>query len=215
MGDDNFRFDDGEELIASAEAEEAIEAAAMADVELADDEAAAEEAAAEAAADTAVEAEVMDPRDLQITELKNRVSELNDKLLRTAASAQNIRRRSAQDLQLSRKFAAEPLVQEILPILDNFERTQNAVKKGASPEAILKGFSVIQKQLRKALESQGVKRMEVVGKVFDPERHDALAVIETAEFDEDIILNEAEAGYEMHDKVIRPARVQVSKKPEK
>jgi molecular chaperone GrpE len=208
MGDDNFRIDDGDDLIAAAEAEEAIEAAAMADVELADEDAAAEEAAA------AVEAEVMDPRDVQITELKNRVSDLNDQLLRTAASAQNIRRRSAQDLQLVRKFAAEPLAQEILPILDNFERTQNAVKKGASPEAILKGFTVIQKQLKKALESQGVNRMEVVGKVFDPEKHDALAVIETSEFDEDIILNEAEAGYEMHDKVIRPARVQVSKKPE-
>lgn len=150
-----------------------------------------------------------DAKDLEIEALKKERNEL----LYTLADAQNIVRRTRAQAEQDRKFAAEGLIREILPVLDGFERTMAMAAKGASVESLTDGVRVMEKQLRKALESAGVTRVAALGAAFDPEVHEALATVENEELDADTIVDEIEAGYTMHEKVIRAARVRVTVKP--
>lgn len=150
-----------------------------------------------------------DTKDLEIEALKKERNEL----LYTLADAQNIVRRTRAQAEQDRKFAAEGLIREILPVLDGFERTMAMAAKGASVESLTDGVRVMEKQLRKALESAGVTRVAALGAAFDPEVHEALATVENEELDADTIVDEIEAGYTMHEKVIRAARVRVTVKP--
>lgn len=150
-----------------------------------------------------------DDRDLEIEALKKERNEL----LYAMADAQNIVRRTRAQAEQDKKFASEGLIREILPVLDGFERTMAMAAKGASVESLTDGVRVMEKQLRKALESSGVTRVASLGAPFDPELHEALATVENEELDADTIMDEIEAGYTMHDKVIRAARVRVTVKP--
>ena len=150
-----------------------------------------------------------DGKDLEIEALKKERNEL----LYTLADAQNIVRRTRAQAEQDRKFASEGLIREILPVLDGFERTMAMAAKGASVESLTDGVRVMEKQLRKALESSGVTRVAALGAAFDPEVHEALATVENEELDADTIVDEIEAGYTMHEKVIRAARVRVTVKP--
>lgn len=150
-----------------------------------------------------------DAKDLEIEALKKERNEL----LYTLADAQNIVRRTRAQAEQDRKFASEGLIREILPVLDGFERTMAMAAKGASVESLTDGVRVMEKQLRKALESSGVTRVAALGAAFDPEVHEALATVENEELDADTIVDEIEAGYTMHEKVIRAARVRVTVKP--
>lgn len=150
-----------------------------------------------------------DAKDLEIEALKKERNEL----LYTLADAQNIVRRTRAQAEQDRQFAAEGLIREILPVLDGFERTMAMAAKGASVESLTDGVRVMEKQLRKALESAGVTRVAALGAAFDPEVHEALATVENEELDADTIVDEIEAGYTMHEKVIRAARVRVTVKP--
>lgn len=149
-----------------------------------------------------------DPRDHEIEALKKERNEL----LYTLADAQNIVRRTRAQAEQDRKYAAEGMIREILPVLDGFERTLAMAAKGASLESLTDGVRVLEKQLRKALEMGGVQRVAALGAPFDPEFHEALATVENDELDPDTIVDEIEAGYTMHEKVIRAARVRVSVK---
>lgn len=149
-----------------------------------------------------------DPRDHEIEALKKERNEL----LYTLADAQNIVRRTRTQAEQDRKFAAEGMIREILPVLDGFERTLAMAAKGASLESLTDGVRVLEKQLRKALEIGGVQRVAALGAPFNPEFHEALATVENPDLDPDTIVDEIEAGYTMHDKVIRAARVRVSVK---
>lgn len=150
-----------------------------------------------------------DAKDLEIEALKKERNEL----LYAMADAQNIIRRTRAQAEQDRKFASEGLIREILPVLDGFERTMAMAAKGASVESLTDGVRVMEKQLRKALESAGVTRVAALGAAFDPELHEALATVDNEELDADTIVDEIEAGYTMHDKVIRAARVRVTVKP--
>jgi len=105
------------------------------------------------------------------------------------------------------------LIIDLLPVLDNFERAIAGAEKSASPESILEGVRAIDRQFRSVLDSQKVQKVDSVGLPFDPEHHDALALVESTEPEEGTGLEEVESGYRIGDRVIRPARVRVSKKP--
>ncbi|MCU0317228.1 MAG: nucleotide exchange factor GrpE [Fimbriimonadaceae bacterium] len=159
------------------------------------------------------EEEEFDPRDSQIAALVIEREALKDQLLRAVAENQNVVRRLRDSFDKERKYAVEPLVSELIPVLDNFQRALSAAEKNASYENLLEGVKAIDKQIRRVLEQFQVTRIASVGSEFDPERHEALVVHETDEHPEDMVIDEIEAGYQMHEKVIRPARVRVSKKP--
>lgn len=158
-------------------------------------------------------AEVVDPRDEEIERLKAEAADLRDQLLRAMAEAQNIQRRLRSQMEEDRKFATQHLVEQLLPVVDNFERAIELAEKEASLDKLLDGVKAIDRLLRKALESAHVVRIAAVGQPYDPERHEALAVHETDEHPHDHVTEEIEPGYTLHGRVIRPARVRVAKKP--
>lgn len=138
---------------------------------------------------------------------------LRDQLLRAMADMQNFRRRVQQEKEETRKYATETLVAELLPVLDNFERTLAAVESGAGIETLVEGVKMVDKQMRSILESVKLSRIPSQGLSFDPEHHEAIAVEETDQHPEGTIIEELQPGYRIAEKVIRPARVRIAKKP--
>lgn len=158
-----------------------------------------------------VEETMEDPRDLLIAGLKEERDQLKDQLLRSLADMKNVRRRNEEDRRAMSLYATEDLVRDLLPVLDNFERTLQVLANGASPEAVAEGIQMIERQLRGALGQRHLVRIESVGQMFDPSVHEALGQDEGTDLAPGTITAEIEAGYRMGDRVIRPARVRVAK----
>lgn len=139
--------------------------------------------------------------------------QLRDQLVRSVADFQNFRKRIEAERVATRQFANERLVLDLLPVLDNFERTFAALQSGSSLESIMGGIQAVDRQLRAVLDSYNVTRIEAHGTAFDPEIHEAVATDASEEHPENTVIQELEPGYKMAEKVIRPARVRVSTKP--
>jgi molecular chaperone GrpE len=145
-----------------------------------------------------------------IADLSRENAELKDQLLRTLADFQNYRKRAAQEKIDLRKYATESLVHDLLPILDNFERTVLAANSGAELSAIVEGVDIVYRQLVGVLSGVQLKRIRAVGSAFDPNLHEAVASEEVADSESGTVLEEIQAGYQLDDKVIRPAKVKVT-----
>lgn len=139
--------------------------------------------------------------------------DFKEQLLRSLAEFQNYRKRMQTEQANIRAYATESLVADLLPVLDNFDRSLASLESGASAESVLEGVKMVDRQLRQVLESQKVVKLHPHGEAFDPEKHEAIAVESTDEHPEDTVVHVLEAGYMLGDKVIRPARVKVAKKP--
>ncbi len=135
-----------------------------------------------------------------------------DQMLRTMADFQNFKKRVQVESEQLRSFATERLVTQLLPVLDNFERTIAAFEAGATIDSVVGGIKAVDRQIRSVLEAHNVARIPSHGEPFNPDVHEAIATEISEEHPEGTVLNEIEAGYKMADKVIRPARVKVSKK---
>ncbi|MDI9641653.1 nucleotide exchange factor GrpE [Kamptonema cortianum] len=153
----------------------------------------------------------IEQRDQMIELLKKELDFQKDAMLRAMAEAQNIQRRMRQQFEQEKKFATEGLIREIIPVLDNFDRTLRATENGSSLESVREGMEVINRQLRKALSSVDLVQIESVGAKFDPELHEAIVTIESDDTEPDTVVDEIESGYRIGDRVLRPARVRVSK----
>ena len=154
----------------------------------------------------------VDPSVALIAQLTGECDSLKDELLRTMAEAQNIQKRLREQHRQALQFASEPLVQQILPVLDDLERALAAHKAGASDKKLLQGFEQIERQLRKALGTANVEKLKVLGEKFDPNMHEAVTTIDSDEHEDETVAAEIQPGYKMLDRVIRPAKVQVVKK---
>lgn len=139
--------------------------------------------------------------------------QLKDQLLRTMADFQNFRKRQEEQRQRLAEMAAERVFIDLFPVLDNFERTLRSINKGATLEAVAEGIRSVDKQFRSVLEAHGVKRMEALGRPFDPEHHDAIAIETSLEHEHDTVMDELVPGYTMGERTVRPARVRVAKRP--
>lgn len=146
----------------------------------------------------------------QIETLTVERNQLQEQVMRTLADFQNFRKRTQQETATVRQFANLAFVDSLLPVLDNFERTVQHIEAGATPEAMLEGIRAVERQLRQALEAQNVKRIESIGKPFDPVVHEALGSEPSEEFAPETVIQEIEPGYTMGDRVVRPARVKVA-----
>lgn len=153
---------------------------------------------------------VVDPRDELIEVLRAQVGELQQQSLRTLAEAQNVQRRMRAQAESNLKMAVQPLVERLLPLLDNLSRAQEMLAGGASVDSVMAGLSGLERQLHAALEANGVQRIESVGRPFDPELHEAVAVV-GEEGGEERVAEELSAGYRLHDRVIRAAKVKVAR----
>jgi molecular chaperone GrpE len=148
----------------------------------------------------------------KLKEAENAAKESYDKMLRAAAEQENFKKRIHRETLDFQKFANESLIKELLPIVDNLER---AVESSGSDQkqvqAIVEGVKMTLKEIYKVLERFNLKSLESEGKPFDPNFHQAVMQQETAEHPENIVLKEMQKGYILHDRLIRPAMVVVSK----
>jgi molecular chaperone GrpE len=137
-------------------------------------------------------------------------AESQDKLVRVQADFDNFRRRTRQEKEEFAKYASLKVIEQLLPVVDNFERALASSKDGGDFESLRKGLEMTFRQLEQALSSEGLQAMEAVGQPFNPEFHQAVMKVETSEFEEGIVVEELQKGYLLKDKVIRPAMVKVS-----
>lgn len=161
------------------------------------------------------EAQVPDPTDelrQRIKELENALREAQQDVLRAQAEAQTVLRRHRALWEEEKKYAVRDLVVELLPVLDNFERSITALEKGASPEKVRDGITQVEKLLRQALLNAGVKPVPAEGNLLDPHLHEAIATETNEELPEETVTAVLETGYQLHDRVLRPAKVRVSVK---
>jgi len=152
----------------------------------------------------------------QALEQKTRdANEANDKYLRTAADFENYRKRVQRDLAEFRKYANEQLALEILPVVDHLALAlKHSRETSDTAQGLQQGVELVYKQLRDALEKFGIKSFEAEGQPFDPARHDAMMQVVTDEVPENTVVQVIQEGYLYNDKVLRHAKVGVSKKPE-
>lgn len=148
-----------------------------------------------------------------IAKLTEERDHAKDQMLRTMADMQNLRRRTQADMETFRRLATEALIRDLLPVLDNFERTLQAAKSGASVESLIEGVSSVDRQLRSVLEARSFERIPAEGQAFDPEIHEAVATEVNHDVEDGTVTQELAAGYRIGDVVIRPSKVKVAKKP--
>ncbi len=136
--------------------------------------------------------------------------ELFDQYTRLAADFENFRKRAREEQESSVQYGAQKTILELLPVLDNLDRATGSLNENSEPKALYDSFTVMKKQLSNALEKMGVKRIEAVGQEFDPQYHEAVSHLESADHPENTVMYEAQPGYILDGKVIRPAMVAVS-----
>ncbi len=152
----------------------------------------------------------IDDRDQLIRTLTDERDQLRDQLLRSVADLQTFRRRALAEKDEVRKYGMQDLVEMLLPVLDNFERTVRSLEAGADSESVMQGVGMIEKQLRTVLEGSSVQRIIAVGQPFDPSLHEAVELVPSSEMEPGTIVEELSPGYRIHERVIRPARVKVT-----
>ena len=143
--------------------------------------------------------------------LKEQLEETKNRLLRALADFDNYKKRAAIDREQFVQFANEALIGELLPILDGFGRALEAGHKSKAGEEMTKGIALVKKQLEDILKKHGVVEIEALGKPYDANRHEAILQKEHSG-PEGIIIEEMQKGYSLHNRVIRPSMVIVSKK---
>lgn len=143
---------------------------------------------------------------LRQAELK--AAEHHDAWLRAKADAENIRRRAQDDIAKASKFAAEKFANAMLPVKDSLEAALATDKQ--TLESLREGVELTLKQLAAAFQNAGVTEESPAGAKFDPNRHQAIGMVE-ADAEPNTVVNVLQKGYLLHDRVLRPAMVMVSK----
>ncbi|MFH0762782.1 MAG: nucleotide exchange factor GrpE [Candidatus Omnitrophota bacterium] len=149
---------------------------------------------------------------LQLKEEARKAGECQDKILRLHADFENMRKRLQREKEDFVKFANEALILELLNILDDLERAVSLTEaKHQDLPAFLKGVEMILAHLYQMLKENGVKAIEAKGKLFNPHLHEALMQAEDKSCPENTVVEELQKGYLLNERVIRTAKVKVSK----
>lgn len=136
-----------------------------------------------------------------------------DRALRAQAELENVRKRMRREMDDERRYAASPLLMDLLAVVDNINRALAASEK--SPDAALAaGVKLVSQQLDGVLSRHHCKKIDAAGKPFDPNLHAAIMQQPSADVPPNTVLNVVQEGYQLHDRVIRPAQVIVSKAPD-
>ncbi|HUX21630.1 MAG TPA: nucleotide exchange factor GrpE [Spirochaetia bacterium] len=151
----------------------------------------------------------------RLQELEIQKNELNDQLLRKQADFENFRKRIFREKEDAIKFANSDLLTDLISIIDDFERAIRSSEESKDFDSLHAGIEMIEKQFTSMLERKyGLKRFESTGEEFDPERHQAISVGDKLpDAQAQVVLEDYQKGYMLHDRVLRPAKVKVSLEP--
>jgi len=149
----------------------------------------------------------------KLAEADKQVEYYKDLLLRKVAEFDNYKKRIENDSASSLKYAKVDILQRLLPVVDDFERSLKLSKDRRETEAFAKGVDLIYQKLAKFLDTQGVKEIESLGKEFDVHYHDALLQVPRNDVPPHVVIEVVEKGYSLDDRVLRHAKVVVSATP--
>ena len=152
-------------------------------------------------------------------EEENVIEQLRDEKLRLLAEMENLRKRSERDRVDSIRYGSINLARDILSLNDNLSRALDAIpeeeKNSKTFKNLTDGLKMVQRDFSTILEKHGVKKIDALNKKFDHNFHQAMMEIETNESEEGLVVQEIQSGYIMHDRLLRPSMVGVSKKTPK
>ncbi len=146
--------------------------------------------------------------------LKKELDETKDKLLRSLAENENIRKQIEKIRLETNRYGVQPLAREILNVVDNFERAMSS-KNQNSEASLEEGLTLIQKEILSILEKFNIKKIEALGQEFNANYHQAMFEKETEDYNEGHVCEIVQDGYTFHERLLRPTLVGVSKKEER
>ncbi len=152
----------------------------------------------------------------QLAAAQAEVEALKDQALRGQAEAENVRRRAARDVENAHKFALEKFAADLLPVIDSLEKAVESAGNGEEASdtgAIAEGVELSLKLFLDVLEKAGISRIDPKGEPFDPQLHEAMAMVENPDAEPNSVLDVMQAGYSLNNRLIRAAMVVVSKAP--
>lgn len=153
--------------------------------------------------------------DLQVKleEALTKADDYYDKLMRSQAEMENIRKRSQRELENAHKYAIEKFVNELLPVIDSMELGQEAAKTATDMDSIREGVSMTHNMFMSTLEKFDIEVVNPEGDNFDPEIHQAMSMQETADAQPNSVIGVMQKGYTLAGRLLRPAMVVVAKAP--
>ena len=155
-----------------------------------------------------------------VSVLKKELDEMRDRWMRATADLDNLKKRTAKEREDWTRYSQEKLLKDFILILDNLERAIDHFEKGRKredpevPKALVEGIRMTHRLFLSTLERYGVTPIDAVNRPFDPASHEAMMQVETDEHEPNTIIQEAERGYYLHDRLLRPTKVIVSKPTE-
>ena len=159
----------------------------------------------------------VDPKDVEIIMLKDEVAASKDRLLRLAAEMENFRKRTEREKAEATLYAASNFARDLLTVADNLGRALQALpqeerdRAGEVEKNLIAGVEVTERELLNVFQRHGIRKIETVGAKFDPNFHQAIFEVPTAEKPPGIVMQELQSGYQVGERCLRPAMVGVSK----
>ena len=145
--------------------------------------------------------------------VRQQLDEAEKRVLQAQAELENFRKRMRREMEDERRYAAVPLIMDILAVVDNLDRAIAAAEKNDGTEGLLEGVKMVASQLATVLDKHNCKPIDAEGKEFDPHIHEAMAQFPSDEHDAGSITQVLSVGYMLHDRVVRPSQVMVSTGP--
>ena len=149
----------------------------------------------------------------KIKELEGRLEQAEERVLRTAADAENFKKRLQREKEEQTRYANETFMRELLPVIDNLERAIQHSATAANQEGLVDGLNMTLKGFIDTLARFGCTVLEAIGKTFDPNFHEAVSQEESSKVEPNTVLKELQKGYMLKERLLRPAMVIVSKPP--
>ncbi|MCH2114527.1 MAG: nucleotide exchange factor GrpE [Pirellulales bacterium] len=136
-----------------------------------------------------------------------------DRALRLQAEMENLRSRTAREINEERRYAPLAVIRHLLPVIDNIDRAIEAAQASSEAAGLLEGFKLVRQQLVAVLEQHACERIKDVGQPFDPQVHEAILQQPSDQHPADHVMLVTEVGYRLHDRVVRPSKVIISSGP--
>lgn len=153
-----------------------------------------------------------EPVEKQLEKAQETIKDYWDQMMRLRAEIDNNRKRAERDLENAHKFALKNFVEELLPIIDSMEMGQTAaLAENATLESIREGSTMTMKMFLQVLERNGLEQIDPLGEKFDPEKHQAISMVEAPDAESNSVIEVMQKGFALNERLVRPAMVVVAK----
>jgi molecular chaperone GrpE len=154
-----------------------------------------------------------DSADLLSEQFAAQIQEANDRALRSQAELENFRKRARREMETERRYAALPLLDDLLSVVDNLQRAIEASMQNSNARGLRDGVKMVAEQLTAVLAKHHCEAIEALGQPFDPHLHEALGQMPSDDFPAGNVCQQMRVGYRLHDRVVRPSQVFISSGP--